>query len=476
MAFNSIHFFEFWILLYLLFLLFNEINSKFRNVILLIGSLFFFWKLSGFGVLLLLTVSLIDFVLAKRIHQTQNDTLKSKLLAISIVLNVSIILFFNHFADWFDFYNSTSAFHIPKFIQFASVSFYAFRSLGYVFDVYYENIEIPERNIVNYWNYASFFPIILSGPISNADSFLTRINTPKIHIPTSYISRGLFLISLGIVKKFILGNYISINFIDRVFDSYTFFTPLEVSIAAIGQTFSLYLDFSGYTDIAVGLSLLMGFEIMENFNFPFLSQNITEYWKRWHKSLSKWFNQNLYFPLSYKLRSLQKLGTLISVFIVFAVSGFWHGTAVHFWFWGILHAAALMWDVISSNWRITWRKIIPKFIYKPLSILLTFTFLTLSGIYFKAESITQGNEMVLRIFSPHDFTLFPQWINLYPWVAFSLLLVIIVQFGFSKIYIHVYALVDKTHWIVPLILFLIILFIAYQFHLMGSLPFSYLQF
>lgn len=476
MAFNTILFFEFWIILYIIFLLFNEINASLRNLVLLLGSLFFFWHLSKFGVVLLLAASFLDFTIAKSIHKAQNDSLKSKFLIISVILNICLILFFNHFADWMDFYNPKATFHIPKYIQFASVSFYAFRSLGYVMDVYYENIDSPEKNIVNYWNYASFFPIILSGPISNSENFLNKVRSVKINIPTEYISKGLFLISLGTIKKFILGNYISINFIDRVFDSYAFFTPLEVSIAAIGQTFALYLDFSGYTDIAVGMAFLLGFEIMENFNFPFLSQNITEYWKRWHISLSQWFNQNLYFPISYNLRSLQKFGTLISVFIVFVVSGFWHGTAVHFWFWGILHALALMWDVISSNWRITWRKAIPKFIYKPISILLTFVFLTLSGIYFKSETMGQANEMLSKIFTHIDFSLFTQWINLYPWVAVILCLLVVIQFSFSGFYTFVYVNLQKVHWAFLLLMFFIVLIIAYQFHLMGSLPFTYLQF
>jgi len=467
MAFNSASFFIFWFILYWFYLGFSQ-KPSLRTWVLLLANIWFFTFLSGYAVFVLLGSALLDFYLAKSVFSAKSDSTKSLLLTASIVLNVGLILFFKHIYDWFGL-GEAGIFH------FIGVSFYAFRSLGYVLDVYFENNDEPESNAIRYLAYASYFPLILSGPIAPSDEFLNQLRKPLV-IAKSQLSKGSYLIAMGVAKKFILGNYLAYNFVNRVFESWEFFTAMELFFASIIQTFYLYLDFSGYTDMVVGMSLLLGINILENFNFPFISQNITEYWKRWHISLSKWFNQNLYFPLSYQFRSLKKWGTSLAVFIVFMISGFWHGTSVNYWFWGMLHALALVWDIFTSDWRIQLRKWVPKWLYRFVSILFTFAFLVFSGIYFKATSFEVANGIISKISSQLDFSLIKDWVSLYPWVLVITLFVAVIQFTMGGIYPKIERGIESMHPIILALVMVIIIFIAYQFEKSSPLPFYYLKY
>jgi len=480
MEFNSFAFIVFWLILSISYVVFGSIKTIgfqiFRKLILLSASLIFIWNITSFGLLILLLGGIFDFYLGISVHHLQKESYKKWLMRISVLWNVSLILFFNHITDWFSLNNLESSVHLPFIFRVVGVSFFAFRSMSYVMDVYYENLDKPEKNILNYLNYVLFFPLYLSGPIQEYESFQKNINTGIISINHKQIGRATLLISLGIIKKYILGNYLALNFVNRVFESSDFFSSLELFIASIAQTFTLYLDFSGYTDIVIGLALLLGFELSENFNFPFLAQNVTEYWKRWHITLSQWFNKYVYFPMSYYLRRWKKWGTSISVFVVFLISGFWHGTQPNYWIWGIMHAICMVWDVFTSNMRSKWKKHTPHWIYKPISILLTFGFLTYSGIFFKAKSILHGQSIVLKIIDGIEWELFEDWLDLYPWVAIILLVLIIVQFTFSGIYKSIVKIYEQTPILFLSIQLIIVVFIAYQFDKMGSLPFYYLQF
>ena len=475
MAFNSLPFFTFFAALFVLYHAFSH-RQNWRNTLLLGFNLTFFALLSGYTTILLMICTLADFSIAKRISACKQDGPRFRWLVVSVLINVLLILTFKHFTDWFELNHMDSPIHFPWPLKFIGVSFIAFRSMGYVFDVYYENIDRAEGNFISYASYISFFPLLLSGPISQAEDFLKTANSTKIIVNYEMVGRASFLIALGILKKFVFGNYLSINFIDRVFDASHLFTGLENFLAAVLQTLALYLDFSGYTDLVIGLSLLLGFDIIENFNFPFLSQNITEYWKRWHISLSTWFNQYVYFPLSYYWRSWGKFGTCLAVFCVFSLSGFWHGTSPNFWLWGLMHAVALIWDVLSSNWRIQWKKTIPSWLYKPLSIALTFTFLTFSGLFFKASDIHAGLTMIQKIVHELDFSFLSEWLKHYPWVAVIGLFILLIQFTLSSKYESLLNFYQRLHWSIWVIWVSLVIIVAFQFNAMGSLPFYYLQF
>ncbi len=475
MAFNTFDFFIFWFVFYLIFLGVKG-RSTLRIWVLLLANLGFFFLLTGYSVVLLMLFSAADFYLAQNIQRAQTESKKTVLMRLSVLMNVSLILLFKHLSDWLHLNQMDAPVHFPIPLHFIGVSFYAFRSMSYVFDVYYENIEDAERSLFRYWTYASFFPIILSGPIVKAGEFLERLKSATWDIDPADVNRAAFYLISGIIKKFVIGNYLSINFIDRVFESSDLFSSLEIFLASVFQTFALYFDFSGYTDIAIGLSLLLGFNIAENFHFPFLAQNVSDYWKRWHISLSQWFNAYVFFPLSYAFRNWKRFGTSLAVFIVFILSGFWHGTAPNFWLWGLMHALCMVWDIYTAQARTRVKTAIPKFIYQFLSIMLTFGFLTYSGIYFKSNDIEKANFMIKKIMGGVDWSLWFAWYELYSGVFWMAVLGISGHYLMAPFYQRLLQKFQNLPYVFTASFVFIVILIAYQFERLGSLPFFYLQF
>jgi alginate O-acetyltransferase complex protein AlgI len=380
-----------------------------------------------------------------------------------------LILAFRHFTDWF---HLSEIAYWPKVI---GISFFVFRSMGYVLDVYREMLDEPEKSPLRYLSYLSFFPLILAGPISPARDFLPQLGQAFQRAAVPF-QKAAFLIASGIVKKYILSNYLAANFVDRVFEGPQYFSGIENLMATIAQALVVYLDFSGYTDLMLGIALLLGFRLSENFNFPYISGNITEYWRRWHMSLSKWLNEYLFFPLSFAMRQWKRTGTVIAVFITFIISGFWHGTAFHYTFWGILHAIALGWDVVSSNLRAKIRTATPAPIYRSVSVILTFAFLALSGIYFKAPNMEYAQVMFTKIFSQNDLSLFGLWMSHYPYVLGIVVVVFLLQILLAPVYEKLVQGISEIPAPLTAIALALVIFVAYQVTGLDALPFIYLEF
>jgi alginate O-acetyltransferase complex protein AlgI len=468
MAFNSSLFIGVFAVFYCLYVLLAGKPSR-RTALLFLFNTAFYYLLSGFGTGILLLLSVADFFLAKGIFSSQSDSKKRLFLWISILLNILLILTFRHFSQWFGFRE------IPFWPATIGVSFYVFRSLGYVLDVYHENIETPEKNWVRYFTYLSFFPLMLQGPISPARDFLPELQKG---FSTKDVPSGeaFFLLISGIIKKYALAAYITANFTDRVFGSPHLFTGMENLFAAIGQALVVFLDFSGYTDMTLGMALLLGFRLSENFNFPYASANITEYWRRWHMSLSKWLNEYLFFPLSFTLRGWKKWGTVLAVMVTFIISGFWHGTSLNYTFWGALHGLALSWDIASSGIRDKIKKHVPKWIYQPLSVALTFLFLALSGIFFRLEDMEIATGMLSHIFTDSDWSVFGNWLRDFGGVFAVMFSVLLWQWTAGKRYPNLQQIFIRAGWLFHAILLVLAIFIAYQISGMEPIPFIYQKF
>lgn len=468
MAFNSSLFILAFIGFYSIYTLLAK-KPAYRIGLILIFNALFYWLLSKWGILIITGIGISDFLIAKQIHATKSEKQRRLLLYTSLTINIGLLLTFRHFTQWFSLSDWTF------WPMVAGISFYVFRTLGYVMDVYHENIEQPEDNPAAYLAYIGFFPLILQGPISPAREFLPEL---KSGFNSSAVQHGraFFLLISGVIKKFCLANFLTANFTERVFDNPHLFTGMENLFAAIAQAMVVYLDFSGYTDLMLGIGLLLGFNLSENFNFPYTSANITEYWRRWHMSLSKWLNEYLFFPLSFSLRSLKMWGTVIAVFITFIISGFWHGTSLNYTFWGALHGIALVWDVISAKWRSTWKSKLPTPLYTGTSVLLTFAFLVFSGIFFRQENMTTATEMIIRIFTDRDWSIFGQWLNDFSWVFAVMINTIILHWLFPEFYEQMRNLFEKSGWIIQSFLLVTVIFIAWQISGMEPVPFIYQKF
>ncbi|MFM6984704.1 MAG: MBOAT family O-acyltransferase, partial [Chitinophagaceae bacterium] len=308
---------SFWIFFTVVYGIFTIVHKKqsLRTLFLLLVSIFFYFKTSGMFFLLMLFSITNDFFVAKAIHKSENSLKRKLLIIYSVVLNLGLLSFFkyayfftdsynqifhtdNHVFNYFAHWSNTAFgthFDIDKIIMPVGISFYTFQILSYTVDVYRKKLT-PLNSFFDFAFYASFFPQVLSGPIVKARDFIPQINKP-FTLNQYQFGLALFMILNGLVKKLVVGDYIADNFINRVYGNPLLFSGVENLLAVIAYSMQVYLDFSGYTDIAIGLAMLMGFKLKMNFNSPYKAINTSDFWKRWHISLSSWLQEYLYIPL-----------------------------------------------------------------------------------------------------------------------------------------------------------------------------------
>ena len=409
--------FQFWAFFSLVFTFFALFKNKplMRNTYLMFVSLLFYYKTCGLFVGLLIFVTISDFLIAKRIyHAKENDLrLRAKLLlCLSIVIDLSILCYFKYAYFFADFINNIFGTHIQVTNIMASVgnsivgsnffsvehiilpvgiSFYTFQIISYTADVY-KGLVKPVRNIFDFGFYVSFFPQLVAGPIVKASDFIPQLYR-KYNLSRTQFGIAVFWIINGLLKKIILSDYLAVNFIDRVFDNPHLFTGFENLMALFLYSLQVYADFSGYTDIAIGLSLLMGFYLPANFNSPYKAPNCSNFWKRWHISLSRWLQTYLYIPLGGNRNTTfgtyfwiifmtiaalvlcgngwialgvaviasmvvitamrhpekrKKIYANLNSMITMLLGGLWHGASLNFIIWGGLNGVGM---VVFKFWR-----------------------------------------------------------------------------------------------------------------------------
>jgi len=402
----------FWIFLLIVYTVFTVIYKKtfWRNTWLFVVSIFFYYKSSGFFFILLLLSVIVNFFIGNKLYKTKITKHKKRWVVISVIYNLIWLIYFKYTYFFIELTNnlfgtkievhdwiissinniSNTHFDASQILLPVGISFYTFQIISYIVDLYRNNVK-PIRNILDFGFYVSFFPQLIAGPIVRASSFVPQMYS-KYKVHKDEASQALFLILNGLIKKVIIADYISINFVDRVFDSPLSYSGLENLLAIYGYSIQIYCDFSGYTDIAIGLALWMGFRLPVNFNSPYSASNITDFWRRWHISLSSWLKDYLYIPLGGNKKG--KVRTYINLFITMLLGGLWHGASLRFIIWGALHGAFLSIHKI-------WSKITPtkKSNLKILKIFLTFHLVTFAWIIFRAENVTIVKNMFLQIFT-----------------------------------------------------------------------------
>ena len=310
--------FQFWVFFAFVFAGFAYFKRRrlLRNSYLFFISLFFYYKTSGLFVGLLVLVTCSDFLIAKRIYNAKNTLHKKLYLMMSIIIDLSILCYFKYAYFFADVLNTAfgmnievsniaasgmnllfgdGVFNVDSIILPVGISFYTFQVINYSFDVYKGLIK-PVKNIFDFGFYVTFFPQLVAGPIVKASDFIPQLYK-KYNLSKTQFGIAIFWILNGLLKKIILSDYLALNFIDRVFDNPLLFSGFENVAALFLYSLQVYADFSGYTDIAIGLSLLMGFYLPKNFDSPYKAQNCSNFWKRWHISLSRWLQTYLYIPL-----------------------------------------------------------------------------------------------------------------------------------------------------------------------------------
>jgi alginate O-acetyltransferase complex protein AlgI len=455
-------------------------NKAARNAFLFAVSLFFYYKTSGFFFSILLFSTVVDYLIGFRIHKGKTTLSRKTWLTLSILINLGVLVYFkyayfftdsfnaifgsdlnpiNHFAYWSNsFFGST--FRFEKILLPVGISFYTFQTMSYAIDVYRGDVK-PVKSLLDFGFYVSFFPQLVAGPIVRAAAFI-----PQLYQPYALTKRdfglALFWIMNGLLKKMLLADYLAVNLIDRVFDDPARYSGFENLMALYGYSLQVYADFSGYTDIAIGVALLLGFSLPKNFDSPYKADSCGNFWKRWHISLSSWLKDYLYIPLggnrggtlgtwiallaivlfaSAMAGSVVILGicltvigalvlvaylvpkfkswltTNINVMLTMLLGGLWHGASWNFMIWGALNGIGIVfyklfrkispWEAKNTWWKRAW------------AIFITFNFITLTRVWFRTGShntwgnlndkhdiqneLEAGYSMLVRIFTSPDW-------------------------------------------------------------------------
>lgn len=398
LLFNSgffVYFLFFFIIAYYIFRK-NYVN---RAVVLTFFSLYFFYKASGSFVLLVIISAVVDFWLSKLIFKQKKKNLKKAILILCIVFNLGLLFYFKYTNFFIEFLNSvgTKQFNLIHILLPIGISFYTFENLSYAIDVYKGEIE-PEKNIVHYMLFLSFFPKLVMGPIVRAKDFIPQLKQ-DYHVTDSDFSKGFYLIFSGLFKKLIISDYITLNLVNYVFDGPQLHNGFECLIALYGYAIVIYCDFSGYSDVAIGISKWLGITIPPNFLSPYQSLSISEFWKRWHISLSTWLRDYLYIPLGGNKKG--KFRTNLNLFLTMLIGGFWHGASWNFIIWGSVHGLGL---IVNKLWTKLFGKIklFSPFFSDVIYGIITFHFVCFCWIFFKAADLNTAFVFIHQI--THQFT------------------------------------------------------------------------
>lgn len=439
-------------------------NFKVRRYIFCFFSLYFFYKASGYFVGLVIVSAIVDFVLSNAIYKQTNKVKKKALLICSIIFNLGLLFYFKYTNFFISVSNDlfSAGFNPLNILLPVGISFYTFENLSYTIDVYRGQFE-PARKFSDYLLFLSFFPKLVMGPIVRAHDFVPQINKPYI-ITESDFAKGFYLIISGLFKKLVISDFITLNFVNYIFDDPSRYTGLENLFAVYGYAVVIYCDFSGYSDVAIGIAKWLGFTIPTNFLSPYQSKNITEFWRRWHISLSSWLKDYLYIPLGGNRKST--VGTWIFSILFFAgiylagqhlfkmnwwqaaslsagilllfllpaiiakekkgvaanmnllttmlLGGFWHGASWNFIIWGSLHGISLavhkIWMLLTGR---AFKNVKNSWWYSALAILLTFHFVCFCWVFFKAADFDTAMVMLHQIGYDFSLSVWPAFANNY---------------------------------------------------------------
>ena len=385
MLFNTVDFAVFLPIVLLLYWVVFKNSLRLQNIFIVLVSYFFYacwdWRFLG----LIFLSSLVDYTIGLQFNKPLLQKYKKYLLGFSVLFNLGLLFTFKYFNFFIDTFTSVFSFFgtqmQPTSISIilpVGISFYTFQTLSYTLDLYKGKIT-PSKNIVAFFAFVSFFPQLVAGPIERASRLLPQF-TKKRKFEYSKQVDGLRLILGGLFKKMVIADNCAL-LANQIFESYPTQSGSTLFAGAVFFAFQIYGDFSGYSDIAIGSSRLLGFDLMKNFNFPYLSQNMSEFWKRWHISLSSWFRDYVYIPLGGSRVSTRRL--ILNIVIVFLVSGLWHGANLTFVFWGAIHALFVIPVIVLHKKYKTHTITRPVTIWRQLlNIGATFIMVVLAWVFF----------------------------------------------------------------------------------------------
>ena len=518
----------FWVFFALVFIGFASLERKLalRNAYLMLVSWFFYYHTSQWYVVLLIFATSVDFGVAHALHRSDKPWLRKLLLALSVLSNLGVLFFFKYAYFAADLWNDLTGlawnptpfwagwsnaslgtdFVEDVILLPVGISFYTFQCLSYTIDVYRRNLK-PVARFTDFAFYVSFFPQLVAGPIVRASDFVPQLYQ-SYRVTRAQFGLGLFWIINGLLKKVILADFLAVHLVDRIFSQPTLYTGWENALGLLAYTMQVYADFSGYTDIAIGIALWMGFTLAKNFDSPYKASSVGEFWKRWHMSLSSWLKDYLYIPLggnrsgsvaSYLLifAGLFGLALLAGVVLVFLLlyqfipvfrrgfntnvnlmltmllGGLWHGASWNFMVWGGLNGLGLL---AHKQWTRLRPYRVEGWMLRGLGVLITLLFITFTRIWFRAPDWSTAMSIVNQLST--GWNVVPSLAMLAAWWRPALILAM----GFAIHWIperykawYRDRFANLNHFLLAVISLASIL-LAYQFMAAESQPFIYFQF
>jgi len=465
-----------FLILFLGFLFVYQLLRRFKYlkmIFVILFSLYFYYKSSAECCFILLGVAISDYILGNLLSKTKTTIWRKTIVAFNVMTNVGMLIYFKYFQL---LVNTLAEFSAKEFdsldiILPAGISFFTFRSISYIVDIYRGNMNAV-KNPIEYIFCLTFFPPLLAGPVVRAKDLIPQIQA-NAQATRSMVSEGFYLIMCGLFKKIVIADYICNNFVDRIFDNPSLYSGFENLMGAYGFTLQLYCDFSGYSDMAIGIALLLGYRFLDNFNSPFKSQNPTEFWRRWHISLSSWLRDYLYIPMGGS--RVSRFRSRLNLLNTMVLGGLWHGASWMFLIWGAWNGLLLI-----AHKEI--KKIMPKIFSgvalwkRPINIFITFNLIAFGMIFFRAESMTQVGEMLTQISTSFHASVIPQFVNGYTMIVVAMLVGFCLHFLPHSLTIKSQKLFNRCPLLIQGLFLALMIFIVIQVRQSDIVPFIYLQY
>jgi len=468
-----------FLFLFLLFcggytLLSGQRQQAVRLLYLTAFSYYFYYKNAGGYCVLLAIITLGNYYIGQWIEKAESLKRKKALVALAVVLMLSQLAYFKYtnFALSYIIPWTGGTFEPLDIFLPAGISFFTFQSMNYVIDVYRGKLSAC-KSLLDFSFFVSFFPTLLAGPILRARDFLPQVRKP-LNVSREMFGMGLWFVMIGLFKKAIISDYIGVNFVNRIFDDPSLYTGLENLLGIYGYALKLYCDFSGYSDMAIGIALWLGFQIPANFRSPYKSESISDFWRRWHISLSSWLRDYLYISLGGNRKG--KLRMYLNLFLTMLLGGLWHGASLNFIVWGSIHGAALAihkWfreklhhgkEYHSRGWK------------KVGAILLTFHLVCLCWLFFANTTFDASLMMLTKIFTEFHGETIDQFLAGYPLVTTMIILGFILHFLPESWGKYVSDHIIKSPLWLQATIFIALIILVVQIKSSDVQPFIYMQF
>lgn len=469
MLFNTFTFFVFFVIVFFVYWFLLKKNRVYQNILLLIASYIFYgwWDWRFLSLIVISTI--VDFAIGKLIFSTTDKKRRKALLMLSLLVNLGFLGFFKYYnffiENWIQAWETlgvSTNLSSLNIILPVGISFYTFQTLSYTIDIYRKKIK-PTNSVLSFATFVAFFPQLVAGPIERAQHLLPQFLSER-KFSYKHAMSGVHIFIWGLFKKVVIADTCA-TYVDVIFQNYESMSTLTLMLGAVYFAFQIYGDFSGYSDMAIGLARMLGFDLMQNFRYPYFARDIAEFWRRWHISLTTWFRDYLYIPLGGSRTT--KMLQIRNVFIIFIVSGFWHGANWTFIAWGFLNALYFLPLLLLKKNRINRDDIIMNSfkngIDTTFKIFITFSITSLAWVFFRANDIQHAFGYLKRMLSELSFNIQFLSIERYTIELIAILGLFIAIEWFHKKYEHPF--IGKYYMAkITFVLFLIITLGVFSSH------------